>query len=437
MRRHAELAVVRLGDGEHHELLLDGRERRLGKRVPDRERPLERGGRLGEDGVEVGNEAESLLDALEQRAAPVWCSFDRVNDEFRHVQSPWSGAAKQGLACRGEARSLAAYGRTHKPKKTDFISEAPDMDLLSDVLHSLRLRARIFKQGSYCGAWALDSTGATGAIFHLIGRGQAWVHRERQREPLVVRGGDLVMFPHADWHQLSGTPKRQPGMRLATTGSGPFTTVLCGMAEFEAGGVNPIMQALPPVIVVRSEDQNTSAELHALARLMLVEYEAGAAGRQGVLDRLAEVMFVLVLRHHMQRAPELKGFLAALKDERIARALSALHRAPGEDWRVDTLAREAGMSRTVFAERFAELVGQTPMQYLAMWRMHLADEMLRVRHSSVAQIAERLGYQTETAFRRAFRRVRGVGPGDVRRRAQALEAERLGCTKSPVTCAAV
>jgi AraC-like DNA-binding protein len=137
-----------------------------------------------------------------------------------------------------------------------------------------------------------------------------------------------------------------------------------------------------------------------------------------VLNRLAEVMFVLVLRHHMQRAPELKGFLAALKDERIARALAALHRAPGEDWRVDTLAREAGMSRTVFAERFAGLLGQTPMQYLASWRMHLADEMLRERRSSVAQIAERLGYQTETAFRRAFKRVRGIGPGDVRRRAR-------------------
>ena len=304
------------------------------------------------------------------------------------------------------------------PESPHFISVKPDIDLLSDVLHSLRLRARIFKQGSYCGAWALDSTGTTGTIFHLIGRGQAWVHRESEREPLVVRGGDLVMFPHAHWHQLSGTPQRQPGRRLAANGEGPFTTVLCAKVEFEASGANPVVQTLPPVIVVRSEDQNTSAELHALARLMLVEYDAGAAGRQGVLDRLAEVMFVLVLRHHMQRAPELKGFLAALKDERIARALSALHSAPGEDWRVDTLAREAGMSRTVFAERFAKLLGKTPMQYLASWRMHLADEMLRVRHSSVAQIAERLGYQTETAFRRAFRRVRGVGPGDVRRRAR-------------------
>ena len=277
-------------------------------------------------------------------------------------------------------------------------------------------------RAAYCGAWALDSTGNDRAIFHLIGRGQAWVHREGAREPMVVRGGDLVMFPHASWHQLSGTPKRQPGIQLNATGDGPFTTVLCATVEFAAGGLNPVMQALPEAIVVRSEDQSTSAELHALARLMLAEFESGAVGQQNVLDRLAEVMFVLVLRHHMQQAQELKGFLAALKDQRIVRALAALHHDPGQNWRVDTLAAEAGMSRTVFAERFNVLLGETPIQYLAAWRMHLAENMLREQRASVAQIAEQLGYQTETAFRRAFRRVRGVAPGDVRRRARSSGA---------------
>jgi len=303
-------------------------------------------------------------------------------------------------------------------KTPHFVSDTPTIDLLSDVLHTLRLRGRIFKQGNYCGAWALDAAGATGTLFHLIGRGQAWLHREGEREPLVVRGGDLVMFPRADWHQLSGTPRRLPGTRSGATCDGAYTTVLCARVDFEAGDANPILETLPAVVVVRSEDRGTSAELHALARLMLVEYEAGAPGRQGVLDRLAEAMFVLVLRHHMMSAPELTGFLGALKDERVARSLAALHRRPGQDWRVDTLAREAGMSRTVFAERFAALLGHTPMQYLAAWRMHLADDMLRLGRASVAQVAEQLGYQTETAFRRAFKRVRGIGPGNVRRRAR-------------------
>jgi AraC-like DNA-binding protein len=298
------------------------------------------------------------------------------------------------------------------------MAETPEYDVISGVLRSLRMRAWIFKQGSYCGAWALDSTDSARATLHLIGRGQAWVHMENEREALPVRGGDLVMFPHGDWHQLSGTPRRAPGLNLPTAGEGPFTTVLCAIIEFEARGVNPIMRALPRAIVVRSEDQGTSAELHALARMMLAEYEANGAGQACVLDRLAEVMFVLVLRHHMQRAPELAGFLAAVKDERIARALTLLHRAPGRDWRVDALAREVGMSRTVFAERFASFLGQTPMQYLATWRMHLAEEMFRDGRTPVAQVAAQVGYRTESAFRRAFKRVRGVGPGDARRKAR-------------------
>jgi AraC-like DNA-binding protein len=189
------------------------------------------------------------------------------------------------------------------------------------------------------------------------------------------------------------------------------------MVEFDARSIS-VLQSLPAVIIVRSEDRGTSAELHALARLMLAEYEAGSPGRQGVLDRLAEVMFVLVLRHHMQRTSNLKGVLAALSDERIARVVAAIHRDPGKDWRVDTLARAAMMSRTVFAEQFTLLLEQTPMQYLTNWRMHLADEMLRERRLSVAQVAEQLGYRGETAFRRAFKRVRGIGPGNVRRKSR-------------------
>ncbi|HTT37204.1 MAG TPA: AraC family transcriptional regulator [Burkholderiales bacterium] len=295
------------------------------------------------------------------------------------------------------------------------MSETPDFDLLSDVLRSLKLRVSLFKHGTYRGAWALDSKGITRATLHFIGRGQVWVHRKGVREPLVLRGGDLVMFPRADWHQLSGTPKRLPGMRLGSDGEGAPSTVLCAMVELEPGTVNPVMSTLPPVLIVSSEDSATSAQLHGIARVMLAEYDAGGPGRQGILDRLAEVLFVLVLRQHMRQAQALTGFLAALRDERIARSLAALHREPGAPWRVEALAREAGMSRTVFAERFAQLLGQTPIQYLTAWRMQLAEDLLREDRRSVAQVADRLGYQTEAAFRRAFKRVRSVSPGAVRR----------------------
>src|SRR5262245_40151919 len=155
------------------------------------------------------------------------------------------------LGARGESPLPVPSHRSNLGRMTGqkrartptFISETPETDLLSDVLSTLRLRGRIFRQGNYCGPWALDGTGATGTIFHLIGRGQAWVHRKGSREPLIVRGGDLVMFPHADWHQLTGTPQRQPGMRPGGTGGGPFTTVLCARMDFEAGAANPVLHA--------------------------------------------------------------------------------------------------------------------------------------------------------------------------------------------------
>src|SRR5262245_46767584 len=116
----------------------------------------------------------------------------------------------------------------------DFISETPGPDPLSDVLRSLRLRARIFRQGTYCGAWTLDSPEGGQTIFHLIGRGQAWLHREGAREPEMVGGGDLVMFPRGNRHQLSGMPRRVRGTRMTPADQGPFTTVLCAIVEFDA-----------------------------------------------------------------------------------------------------------------------------------------------------------------------------------------------------------
>src|SRR5262249_45149336 len=174
----------------------------------------------------------------------------------------WVMAALLGLTpgrapcapCGRGVDCLPMLGRI-STETADLVSRTPEVDLLSDVLHTLRLRGRVFKQGSYSGEWALDATGATGTVFHLIGRGQAWLHVEGARDLVVVRGGDLVMFPNVVWHQLTGTPKRQPGMRDINTGEGPFTTVLCARADFEAGGVNPVLHALPQVIVVRSEDQ--------------------------------------------------------------------------------------------------------------------------------------------------------------------------------------
>lgn len=296
------------------------------------------------------------------------------------------------------------------------MTESADFDVLSSVLASFKLRVHVFKTGRYCGPWALDSKGVKHATtFHLIGRGSAWAHWEGQRTPLPVHSGDLVFFPHAGWHQISGTPELQPGLCESSDGDGPFTTVLCSAVEFATPAANPVLQALPEVVVIRGEEQQTSAQLQALARVMLAEYESASIGQQGVLDRLAEAMFVLIIRQYLRQSPEPSGLLAALADERIARSLSALHRAPEQDWDVAGLAAQAGLSRSAFLHHFRELLGESPMHYLTAWRMHLAEDLLHERRNSVARVAEQLGYRTETAFRRAFKRHRGHGPGAVRR----------------------
>lgn len=307
----------------------------------------------------------------------------------------------------------------HSPFRPCFMPERPHLDLLSSVLHHLHLRVGLFKEGAYRGPWSLDVGVLGKPTFHLIGRGQAWVHHRDLAQPIAVRGGDLVMFPYGDWHQITGTPERQPGLHLPTEGHGPSSTVLCALVEFDAALSNPVMRALPPVLVVHSEDAQASAQLNALARVMLAEYESGAAGQQGVLDRLAEVMFVLILRHHAQHGQQVGGLLGALRDPKLGRALSAFHDAPSQRWTVGSLAEVAGMSRTSFAERFNAVVGETPLHYLTGWRMQLADAALREGRKNVAQIAGEVGYETEAAFRRAFKRLRGVGPGSVRRAAAA------------------
>ncbi len=295
------------------------------------------------------------------------------------------------------------------PKSTEF-------DIVSNVLHSFRMHARVCLQGSYCGRWALDSGSFRGSIFHLIGRGAAWLHTDSSPAPIPLRGGDLVMLPRGQWHQITGTPQREQDPTLTPAGAaGPSTTVVCGSVQSSAGFMDPIIQALPDILVVHADDEGTSAQLHALARMMVSESESGGSGGQAALERLAEIMYIMIIRHHMRSAGDKRGLLAAVTDARLGKVLGAIHQQPGRDWQIQELAEVAGMSRTAFSQRFKSVLEMTPMQYVTRWRMHLAAELLADRRNTVTKIAEQLGYQTEAAFRRAFKRISGTSPGSLRR----------------------
>lgn len=300
------------------------------------------------------------------------------------------------------------------------MTKALTRDVLTSILRTLRLRVRLMSRGDYCGQWALDSGERNKATFHLVGRGELWMHCSSREDPVLLREDDLLVFHRPQWHQFSCSAEKRDRVSLGRKPRNkdePVTTVICCVVEFEAGAHNLVLGSLPQMSIVQCRQQQASAELVALARHMLSEHDAETPGYEAVMERLAEALFIEVLRHHMRQGHE-HGLLRALADPQLGQALSALHAEPGRAWDVEVLARIAGMSRSHFARRFGECLETTPMHYLAEWRMQLADELLRDPRQSVARVAETLGFQTEAAFRRAFKRLRNVGPGTVRREAR-------------------
>lgn len=294
------------------------------------------------------------------------------------------------------------------------MSESPEDDLLSSILNAYQLRAGVYGHPELCGAWQMSTSGHKRAAFHIVGRGRCWLHLRDAAAPQTLQDGDIVVFPHNAWHMLSGAPDLAGEDNLMPpAGEGPFTTLVCGYFEFQAGDKNPILDALPEVLVVRREEAGRHLEL--IGQLLIDEARSEAIGTRTVLDKLADTLFVMVVRHHIGSLSDQSGLLAALADPRLRKALSVMHREPASAWTLESLAQVAGMSRASFAQRFSELVGTSPIEYLTRWRMTQAELLLRNPQISVATAAERVGYETEAAFRKAFKRVHGVGPGSIRR----------------------
>jgi AraC-like DNA-binding protein len=283
---------------------------------------------------------------------------------------------------------------------------------LAAVLKAHDLRARVTDNASYCGHWRDREPAMDRASFHLLSTGRCWVQSSVLDPPALLGAGDLILFPRGAAHDLCGYP---PGSSSASSRAqnDEFTTMLCGELQFATGLRNPVVQALPDCLVVRHAD--AGEQFVRLARLMCDEAHAIHLGSQSVLDKLADAMFVMAVRHHLTHAPDPRGLLAALVDPRLARALEAMHGQPRTEWTVGRLAQIAAMSRTAFAELFASLVGASPIQYLTDLRMTLALQLLNDQDLSVAAIAEQLGYESEASFRRSFKRIHGQGPGEFRR----------------------
>lgn len=298
------------------------------------------------------------------------------------------------------------------------MTERTDDALLDGILAAYQMHARITDNMRYCGRWKdWDPQAPPGtAWFHLLDEGQCWMQLAGREERLLLGAGDLVVLARGNEHELTPVPDARGKLSRDS-----YTTMLCGEFHFESASGNPVMDALPEVMHVRGADSGDA--YRQLATLLVAEANQRGFGSQAVMDKLADALFVMALRQFLETTPTRRGLFAALADPRLRRALDVIHHQPGKEWTVASLAEVALLSRTAFAERFAEVLEETPYQYLTRWRMAQALKLLRDPQLSVAHVAERLGYQTEAAFRRSFKRVHGVGPGSVRRRAALVAGE--------------
>lgn len=280
--------------------------------------------------------------------------------------------------------------------------------VLESVLNAYQVRVEIVANVRYCGDWYDEEPESSRGQFHLIGEGRCQVTGPTLKEPILLGGGDFIVFPRGTAHRLTAVPDPERSAGAAEE----FTSMLCGELDFVLGARNPIFTALPSYFVVHAAEGG--AAFRELAGILTKVSTVGGTGHQIMQDKLADCLFTMAVCDYARNAADPKGIFAALADTRVARALSAIHSRPGIDWTIQSLASVAGMSRTVFARAFVRLMGIPSIQYLAQWRVHEAKRMLRDRTRSVASVAETLGYQSEAAFRRLFKRIEGVGPGKVR-----------------------
>jgi AraC-like DNA-binding protein len=314
------------------------------------------------------------------------------------------------------------------------------MDTLSEVLRAVRLTGAIFFDVHASGSWVAETPAGKAVVasmfpgsehmicYHVITQGSGWASVPGE-EPMQLAAGDIIVLPHGHTHVLSSAPglRHSPDMsmyRLPADGRLPVTVsvgdatgepahFVCGFLGCDARPYNPLLTALPKVFRV---SDSAGGSLAAYVQFALAESKTSRIGAQGVLGRLSELMFIDVVRRYLESLPpERTDWLAGLRDPMVGRALAALHRDPAHAWTIESLARKVGLSRSALAERFTQFVGQPPMQYLTSWRMQLAAGQLRGGVDSVAVIAGRVGYDSEAAFSRAFKKAVGAPPSQWRR----------------------
>ena len=317
------------------------------------------------------------------------------------------------------------------------------MDALSDVLRVAHLTGGVFMHAEFSAPWCMAArvgpehcSPVLGAVSHLIlyhyvveGELHIRVDGEDGRG-IVLGAGDVVLLPRNDLHlvgsdlslpPVAGSEIIQPPtdgglFSIRHGGGGAGTRLICGFLGCDSAEGNPVISTLPPLLKLNAEHGGAAEWIRSTFQYAADEVAAGRPGSETVLAKLSELLFVEAVRRYAEALPEGQtGWLAGLRDPHVARALALLHRDIVRSWNMEDLCREVGLSRSALADRFTRLIGVPPMNYLASWRMQVATQKLRNTSASLAQIADTVGYQSEAAFSRAFKKALGTAPATWRR----------------------
>jgi AraC-like DNA-binding protein len=305
------------------------------------------------------------------------------------------------------------------------------VDPLGEALHFLRMSGTFYCRSEFTAPWALALPVMTGCLmFHVVTSGRCWLEVE-EAEHRLLQPGDLVLVPHGEGHRLASEPGI-PAARLFDLpreiiseryeilrhgGGGASTILVCGAVHFDHPAAHHLVKLLPRMISVEAWSAPQIDWMQSTLRFMAAEAQELRPGGETVIARLADILVIQAIRSWIAQDPAAQtGWLGALQDRQIGRAISLIHHDPARAWTVASLAAEVAMSRSAFAARFTELVGEPAMRYVARWRMHAAFTWLKEDDARLGDLASRLGYQSEAAFSRAFKRFIGVSPGAARRK---------------------
>lgn len=317
------------------------------------------------------------------------------------------------------------------------------MDTLSEMLAELRLVSGFFLQAEFFTPWCVNSAPGKDdlryilpnaehvTIYHLVTEGRCGVKLPDGLHVCELSAGDVIIFPRGEAHMIGSDlqlapipaatlvapPDANGMMRISHGGTGPRTRFICGFLAGDPRLCRPLLESLPPIVRVSVCDPDKTSWVMETMRFATQESGSPGIGSSVILSRVSELIFVEALRRYAAALPETQqGWLAGLRSPHVSRALSLLHARPAYPWTIDELAAQVGLSRTALADRFQRLLGDPPLRYLTRWRLALAARHLRETQEPLVRIAERVGYDSEAAFNRAFKREFGAPPASWRRR---------------------